>query len=308
VAGTLSVITAVPSHRCASLYRSFPQGTAQPLQTQLVANDDTWAFSGLQPWGHYFVVIIDDFKVSGGAGPAVGSSISTIAGPLTVPAAAPDAGAALHVQVKPVQLAVLESRPAGVSWQVQWASAHVFDPSSGAEIKNTAQVTVDVGGAQTTMPWVNDPSRGSLYFAQFPAATAAQATYAITTSDPLLGAMPLSWSLVADPPSFGGAIMSPADGATVPANTALAVAWGAQPAADFEYTELFARNDAGAWSLAYTSPQPNDPTTTGETIPGALLLPGKYLLNAAFAKANCPATADGCVLAEAVAVAQFTAQ
>jgi hypothetical protein len=39
-----------------------------------------------------------------------------------------------------------------------------------------------------------------------------------------------------------------------------------------------------------------------------VLPPGKYLLNAAFAKANCPAAADGCVLAEAVAVAQFTAQ
>jgi hypothetical protein len=35
---------------------------------------------------------------------------------------------------------------------------------------------------------------------------------------------------------------------------------------------------------------------------------GAYLLNVAFAKANCPASADGCVLASAVAVSQFTAQ
>jgi hypothetical protein len=132
----------------------------------------------------------------------------------------------------------------------------------------------------------------------------------MTTSDPLLGATPLTWTLVAAPPSFDGSITAPADGATVPAKASLAVTWVAQPAADFEFTELFAMNDAGGWgpTPVYTSPQPNDSTVTGETIPAALLPPGKYLLNAAFATANCPPSADGCVLAEAVAVARFTAQ
>jgi hypothetical protein len=291
------------------VYSSFPQGTAKPLQSQLVANDGTWAFSGLSPSAHYYVVVVDDFRLGPpGGGPAVGSSISAIVGPLTVPATSADAGASLQVSVKPVQLAMLENRPTGGSWQLQWASAHVFDPSSGAEIKSTAQVAVDVAGAPTAMPWVVDPIHGSLYFAQFSAATPAQASYTMTTSDPLLGAMPLSWTLVAAPPTFDGSITAPAGGATIPANAPLAVAWNPQPAADFELVELFARDATGAWTLAYTSPQPDDSTAAGETIPGALLPPGKYLLNVAFATANCPASADGCVFAEAVAVAQFTAQ
>jgi hypothetical protein len=285
------------------VYRTFPEGTVQPIQTQLVAADDTWAFSGLPAWGHYFVLIVDDFPLAG-----AGASVDAIVGPVAVPSASPDAGAALQAQVKPVQLALLEAKTPGGSWQVQWASGHVFDPSSGAELKNSSQVAVVVGGMPTPMPWGPDPSGESSYFVQFAPPPAAQPSYAITTSDPALGAAPLSWTLLADPPSFDGAIATPSDGATVPANAPLAVTWNAQPGADFVLTELFARNDAGGWTLAYTSPQPNDASVTSETIPAAMLPPGKYLLNLAFSRANCPASADGCVFANAVGVAQFTAQ
>jgi hypothetical protein len=227
-----------------------------------------------------------------------------------------DAGGPLQVRVKPVELAVLESRTAGAAWQAQWASGYVFDPSSGAEIdpssgaqiQRTASVSVDIGGVPRAMPWAPDLAGQSSYFAQFSPPPPAQSSYTISTSDPALGPAPLPWTLQADPPSFDGAITTPPDGATVAMNTALMVSWSQQPSADFELTQLFARDDAGGWTPVYTSPQPNDSTVTGETIPAAKLAPGKYLLNVAFAKANCPATADGCVIASAVAVAQFTAQ
>jgi hypothetical protein len=301
-AGTRGFATS-PRHRCASVYRTFPQGTAQPVQTQIVAADDTWAFSGLPAWGHYYVLVVDDFSL-----PGAGASVAAIVGPESVPAALADGGASLQVQIKPVQLAALETKTAGGSWQVQWASAHVFDPASGAELKGSSQVAVVVGGQPTPMPWGPDPSGGSSYFVQFAQPPAAQASYAITTSDPALGSTPLTWTLLADPPSFDGAIAKPSDGAVVPANTPLTLSWSAQPAADFVLTELFAKTDAGAWTLAYTSPQPNDSSVTSETIPASDLPPGTYLLNLAFSRANCPASADGCVFANAIGVAQFTAQ
>ncbi len=296
---------ALPAHRCASVYRTFPEGTAQPLQSQLIAQDDTWAFSDLSPWAHYYVFVVDDFAVSDG-----GSSVPAILGPLTIPVPPPDAGGALQAAVKPVQLALLESSTTGGSWQVQWASAHVFDPKLGSEIADRAQVSVVIGGTPTSMPWTRPPGTTGpeSYFVQFSPPPAAQPSYSILTVDPSLGTKPVAWSLVAAPPSYVGSITAPTDGAMVPANAPLVVSWGAQPAADFVLTELFAKGDAGAWSVAYTSPQPNDSSVTTETIPKEKVLPGQYLLNLAFSSANCPATADGCVFANSIAVAQFTAQ
>jgi hypothetical protein len=296
-------LTAVPTHRCASVYRTFPEGTARPLQTQLVAVDGTWAFSGLPSWGHYYVFFVDDFQV----GPDAGSGVPAIVGPFAVPVATSDAGVAVQAAVKPVQLEVLESKTVGGSWQVQWASAHVFDPSLGSEIANRAVVSAVIGGAPTAMPWVVPQVGSPSYFVEFSPPPAAQPSYTILTADPSFGAKPVAWNLVAAPPSFDGTITAPADGATVSANTPLVVSWGAQPAADFILTELFQRVDGG-WIQPYTSPQPNDSSVTSETIPKGTLIPGQYLLNVAFASASCPATADGCVLASSIAVAQFTAQ
>src|SRR5215471_2872938 len=46
----------------ASLFRVYPYGAAQPIQKpQLVAKDGTWAFSGLDPWAHYYVQIAAGF-------------------------------------------------------------------------------------------------------------------------------------------------------------------------------------------------------------------------------------------------------
>jgi len=295
-------------HRCARVYATFPQGSATPLQTQMVAADDTWAFDGLTAGTHYYVQVVDDFALQGGTG----SAISAIVGPLSVPAATPEAGApdagALAVTIVPVQLALLESRVAGGSWQAQWASAHVFDPSQAWELEGTSQVDVVIGGTPMPLPWQgpNAATAPSTYFAQFSPPPAAQPTYTVTTADPALGTAPLSWTLVADPPSFDATIVSPADGTTLPRNTDLTVTWMPEPAADYELTELFQLEDGGGWKNVYTSPQPNAPSGPGDTIPGAVLTQGQYLLNVDLATANCPASADGCVFASAIGAAQLT--
>jgi hypothetical protein len=299
--------TAVPTHQCAGVYTTFPQGTATPLQTQMVAIDGTWAFDGLPAGTHYYVVVVDDFALQGNTG----SAVSAIVGPLSVPAEAPDAaadGGGLAVNVVPVQLALLESKVTG-GWQAQWASAHVFDPSQGSELLGTSQVAVTIGGQPVALPWQGaDAGTGaSSYFARFSPPPAAQASYAFVTADPALGKLPLSWSLVANPPSFDGAILSPASGAMLPANTALTVTWTADPSADYELTELF-RQVTGGWTSAYTSPGPNSPAITSEVIPAGALTAGQYLLNVGLATASCPASADGCVFASSIAVAQFTVQ
>jgi hypothetical protein len=153
------------------------------------------------------------------------------------------------------------------------------------------------------MPWGPDLSGQPSYFVQFATPPPAQSSYVITTA--IAGEAPSTWQLQATEPTFDGAVTSPANGAMVSANAPLAVTWPAQPLADYELTELFARS-GGAWAQSYTSQQPLESAAAGETIPiGA---PGAYLLNVIFAKASCPPSADGCVFANAVATAQLTAQ
>jgi hypothetical protein len=216
------------------------------------------------------------------------------------------------VYVEPVQLLLLESKLAGGSWLAQWASAHAFDPSQASELEGTSTVDVVLGGTPVALPWQKADAgiAPSSYYAQFSPAPAAQPTYSVVTADPALGTVPLSWTLVANPPSFDGTIVSPANGSTLPANMDLTVTWMPEPTADYELTELFQRQVGGGWKNVYTSPQPNPAYVTSEPTPisGKLLPAGQYLLNVGLATANCPASADGCVFASSIAAAQFTLQ
>jgi hypothetical protein len=296
-----SRVAAAPTHAHANLYRVFPSGGAMPVATQLVAVDGTWAFSAVPAWAHYYVQITTNYAV-GGAQPA---TITTLAGPLTVPST----GGPVGVKVKPVQLQVFESRAAGGTMQVQWASAEVFDPATGDKLMD-AQVAITAGGTTTPMPWGQDLSGHAAYFVQFATPPAAQATYTVTTSSSALGASPITWSLTADPPAFDGSITAPASGATVPVGKALTVSWSAQPS-DFEQVELFfgGSGAGGPWMGAWSSASPDAQDTTQEPVPGSALgQAGAYLLNVAYTKASCPLTADGCVYASAVASEQLTAK
>jgi hypothetical protein len=314
---TTAAFTVTPAHLRASLYRTFPSGRAGDVnqvtsQTQTVARDNTFALSGLDPWAHYYLLFEPGFHIDAG----VKKTVATRVGPLVVPVMSTDAS--IGVQVKPVQLDVLEQGATAGAMQLQSAVAHLFDAKTGDEIGAGGSASILVGTTSTPMPY--DSTKGA-FAVQFATPPAAQLTYAITTST-APGEMPATWTLVADPPTFAGAITSPPAGATVPAGRDLTVTWPLQPAADYVIVELF-RQDNGAFTSVYTSQIPRAADSNQETIPGGssggdggldggaaccLATPGTYLINVAFTKANCPPTADGCVHAGIVAGEQIAVQ
>jgi hypothetical protein len=294
--------TAQPAQMKAKLYRVFPFGGEQPIETQLVDDAGAWTFggspdAGLAAWAHYYVQMEADFNVDGGAP----SAVAAVAGPLGVPST----GAPLGVDVPPVQLNVLESRAPGGSMQLQWVLAHVFDPATGDEIVRSATVSIVAGGSPQTIPWSAADAGGvNGYFRQFAPPPPAQASYTVSVSAPQLGQAPATFQLVADVPAFDGAIVAPDGGAPVDAGQPLSVTWAAEPQADYEVVQIF--TSSGLASV-YVSPQPDPPDQTTETIvPG--LDAGSYLLNVSYSKTNCPATADGCVQANTVSAGAFAAQ
>ena len=300
--------TAKPVQMKAALYRVFPFGTERPLDAELVAGDGTWVFAGppdggadagLDPWAHYYVQIEADFNVDGGA---TGSAVTALAGPLTVPSA----GEPVALSVPPIQLSVLESRAAGVpggTMQLQGVLAHVFDPSTGAEIKGSATVTITVGGTPVAVPWSGDDGGLDAYSLQFAPLTPAQPTYTVTVASPLFGPAPATFQLVAVEPAFDGAIVSPDGGAPVPAGSPLPVVWAPEPQADYEIVQIFASNGLAS---VYISPEPDPPDEVEETVEAGLPA-GSYLLNVSYSKTNCPPTADGCVQANTVSAENITA-
>ena len=282
-----------PHYLYAELYRLFPLGSAMPQAQETVATDGTWAFDDVSAWGHYYVQIVADF----GKTPAIGS----LAGPLTVPST----GGPVAVTVKPVQ-AVASQHAASGSVLLDWASAHVFDPSDGSEVQSSAAtVSIDVGGTSTPMPWTTTGNQ-SLYFVEFASPPAAQASYTITASGQVIGSMPASWTLVPSPPTFVPTITSPANNATVSASQMLTVSWPAQTSADYVTVALFQVTDGGVTAAGANPPPELPPDTTTQTL--SLTGPGSYVVDVYFVTAACPTTADGCVLSSAVAAAQFTAQ
>jgi hypothetical protein len=291
---TTKGFTTQPHFLYAELYRIFPLGSQMPLAQETVATDGTWAFDGVPAWGHYFVLIVADF----GKSPAVGA----FAGPLSVPTT----GGPVAVTVHPVQAVAAEHGSMGGSYVVDWASAHVFGPSDGAELQSSAAtVSIDVGGAATPMPWTTTGGQ-SLYFVEFAMPPAAQASYTITASGQAFGSTPASWTLVPSPPSFTPTITSPANGAMVSASQMLSVSWPAQAAADYVTVGLFEVTDGGTTAVGANPPPQLPPDTTTQTL--SLPGPGSYVVDVYFTTASCPTTADGCVLSSAVAAAQFTAQ
>jgi hypothetical protein len=296
ITGTATVqgFSATPRQLQVNLFREFPSTGAGPLTTEVVTPGTNFAFSALPPWAHYYVQVQADF----------GQPVAPagFVGPLTVPSAAP-----VDVQVKPVQLSVLEQSQAGAAMQLQSALAYLFDPSSGAPLQD-ADISIVIGGTPVPMPWTQVTGGTFGYSVAFAASTPAQSTYTITTGQP--GATDASsWQLVADVPTFTPTLSAPANGANVPAGQALTVSWPEQPASDEEIVQLFALM-SGAWSAVYQSPAPDDADAVGETLPSSDVGPPgqSLLLNVAFLKGNCPPSADGCVVAEAVAAEAITAQ
>jgi hypothetical protein len=274
----------------ASLYRAFPSGLAVAERSQQVAKDRTWAFGGLATWAHYYVVIEPGFPARG----VPSKTVATRIGPLAVPNAS---GLPVDVQVKPAELDVLQGSLSGAPQQVQVASARLFDVTTGDAIGSGATVSITIGTTSTPMPWTQS---ASAYEVTFTAPPSASSTYQIVAS-PNSGAPQTTYNLVADAPDLAGSIASPPSGAAVAAGKDLTVTWSEVASADYEIVDLY-RMANGSWSRVYTSPEPAASDRASETIPAASVAqPGDYLLNVAFAKANCPPTADGCVEANMVA-------
>ena len=294
------------------LFRQFPATGIRPVDQQLVARNHTWAFSGLDAWAHYYVELDPGFA----SGVGISKTVATVVGPLAVPGA----GAPVDVRVKPVQLDVFEASSGGASNQLEGATARLAEVMGGS-----STVSLLVGNSEQTMPYDLAAQAYTVTFAQ-PPVLAAQPTYRITSSSP--SASTANWQLVADPPTFTGTITQPPPGAVLPAGEAICVTWTQEPA-DYVAVELFKRDSRGSWISIYNSspPEPADvPATsscdgggasagaTALTIPGVLedggvgTLAGSYLLNVSFTKANCPATADGCVHSSTVANELFTVQ
>ncbi|HEY6460634.1 MAG TPA: hypothetical protein VIY73_10805, partial [Polyangiaceae bacterium] len=230
------------------------------------------------------------------------SSIPAMVGPIAVPTA----GQPIAVTVKPVELDVVEGSTAGGPLELQSALAYVFDPATGAESTGGDTASILVGGTEVPLAWTQVASGVYGYYAARPAGTAAQAAYTITTS--FGGAAPTSWNLVATAPSFTPSITAPAAGATVPAGQDLAVAWTAQPGADMEVPNVYTLPSGGSWTVENASQAPLASSVTQATIPGADVLAGPLLVDVSFLLGSCPASADGCVIAEAIASNQLTAQ
>jgi hypothetical protein len=297
--GTVTVqgFSATPTQLEASLFREFPSTGAVALATGPIAEDGTWAFSNLAAWEHYYVEIVGGFGQS--------QDIAGFVGPLDVPVS----GGPVAIQLKPAQLTVVEQAAAGAALQVQSAVAYLFDPATGAPLQG-ATVTILAGGNAVPMPWTTIPGSGTDgYYAAFSTAVPAQATYTITSSAPGASS-PTTWQLVASQPTFTPSLSAPAPDTTVPLNQPLTVSWMAQPSADEELVTLYAQMNGAGWSAVYSLPAPVDEDGTTATIPGSYVGPAgqPLLVNVAFAQASCPASADGCVVSELIAVAQITAQ
>jgi hypothetical protein len=272
------------------LYEVFPEGSEPYVQQQVVAADGTWAFSGLTAPGHYYVQLAASFPATADMAP---HEATTVIGPLAVPSA----GQPQMLQIGPVYATVTQSGAAGAQ-QVNGASAHVYDPMTGAELTNAA-VNLSVGGASVPMPW--DPlARVPSYRVTFDAGIPAQPAYTVSTSAWDAGA-----ALVAAEPTFTGAITLPEAGASV-ATGALAVDFMPEPEADFEIVEVFSQSDAG-WSTSYISPTPiPDNVGTTASLAGARVPPGPCLVNVDYVRANCVATGAGCVQAATIATETLT--
>ncbi len=281
------------------LFAAVPLGQ-EPIAQELLGADGTWSFdtSMLAPgpqWSHYYVEISAQFGLAGTLTRVIGPlSVSSVGGPATV-------------RLQPAHVEVLESRAAeGGSMQFRSASAHVFDPKTGAEITDgTAVVAIGVGATSVPMPW---DANAKAYDVTSSPSLDAQPTYSMTLLHPALGPTPITLELVADLTTLNGAITSPAADAIVDAGP-IEIAWQPETAADFVQVDIFQPTDAQAgdggvgdaapdWdpNPVYASPTADDANATVEVVPaGTLTQWGPALINVVYTLATCPATADGCV-------------
>jgi hypothetical protein len=296
LSGTVSLedFKGQPTASRVTLYKVFPHGNNPSITWVPVAMDGTFAFSDLPAWDHYYL----EAAVTFGSG-ANEHSVASVVGSLTLPSA----GTAISIVVRPVYLEILQQTAPPTANSLAWASAHLYDPTTGDEL-TSGSVSLTVGGKPVDMPYGANAGGTMSFYVALPTGTAGGTSFTITTSAPAFGSSPLTWNLVGDPATFQGAILSPTS--TAPVDKPLTVTWQAVPDASFSETELFVQSGSG-FTPTYTSPEVNAPNVTSETIPAsALSAAGAYLLNESYSNATCPASADGCVYNVSTAAANLT--
>jgi hypothetical protein len=286
LAGTVTAhdFKASPMTSQVALYRVFPHGDAAFVDRVPVALDGTFAFSKVPAWGHYYLEAQATFVEGTNA-----HTVASITGSFTVPAS----GAPIPLVVRPVFIEVLQQASPSAATTLTWASAHIYDPMTGAEVK-TGTVFLSANGKTVPMTYGVNAAGMESFFATVPAKTPGGTSFKITTSYRELGSAPVTWNLVGDPETFQGSIVSPKG--VVPADKPLEVTWVKQQDASYSYTitELFQVNGS-APVLRYAS-QATAPDQATDTIPGSdLASTGTYLLNESYVDAMCPVVADGCV-------------
>jgi hypothetical protein len=296
---TLSGFTVAYEAAKVELYRVFPNGAAAPVDFQILAKDGTFAFSGVNPWAHYYLRGVVRF-----GDPMTGSAVATTRGRFVVPIAA---GTSFDLVVQPVQLELLETKSAG-SRALAFVSAHVYDPASGRDLTD-AVVTFNGSGSPTPMPYTTNASGTKSYYVAFNPPVAANGAFSIATSHAALGATPITWDMTPEASLFDGALTAPADGASIKANTDLPVTWPAQANADYAIVLLFSKAN-GMYTATYVSPSSIASDVSSETIPGSKIpSAGTYLLNVDTAQAACQlGTTKGCTYLIHPASATLTAQ
>jgi len=308
--GTLrtSGFTATFPYAEVQLYRVFPSGTAMPVDSQELATDGTFAFSGLAPWAHYYLRGVAQFGP-----PTAPVFIDTYQGRFAIPSTTP---APISLVILPIVAGVGESEVAGAR-SLTYATARVYDPATGIEVTDATVSLIPANGMTIAMTYASPIGQvaSPSYLVSFAGSNLDTGPYQIRATAPDLGASPLSVTISSEASLFEAALTSPADGATIPLNQALPVTWPSQPIADYALVELFVEkttssSGAGSFVLDYESAGTIATDVTTDTVPAtAIATAGKYLLNVDLGQAACGlGGSQGCAYLVHTAAANVTAQ
>jgi hypothetical protein len=259
----------------AKLYRSMPYGTLPAIATHGTAGDGSFAFSGLDPLDHYYILV----SAIGTARQAFG-----IKGPFKVP----NTEGELTLTVDPFAIAeVYEDAAPGAATALTWISGRVFD-GTGTFLTD-ASFTFEHGGVETACPYQPNRFGFSSYWYFFPSGVASADTYGLAATGGGLGATTVTGTLTRRLPPADPTLTAPTEGATVALGTGLDATWPDQPG--YDYVVVIVR-DATATSI-WSSPAARLPEAGTETIPAsAFPSAGAYTVAVQFSTANC--VGSGC--------------
>ena len=279
--------TGAPTLMKVELYRVFPAGTVAPIQSTILADDATFAFSNLDSWGHYYLKGVAGF----GTGTVHTASVGVLRGRFAIPST----GGPIAIVMAPAQFELLEAADThGDNRALKWVSAHAFDPATGKELTN-ATVSFVQPAAMTAMPYGTNAGGTKSYFFAFPAGSSLDASAQFQVTASAAGGAPMTASIATEVASSPDVtISSPSDGQTIPSNQPLEVTWSIDGAADYALVTFFLKQGTG-FTSRFASASALAADVAAATVPAsALAAPGTYLLNVNGGHALCGSGANVC--------------